>query len=514
MVRTSPKRKKLRKGLKKKHPLNKSKPIPKSNEHIINNKKKVLVDILKKYVRGYLRKGYHLDKLKKAISEKYGNDVTKLVFTEFEHPKEKRKKKEIGEIKPKLTKRKVKEIGEKQELEEKIDKTDEKVNVVEFPKGEYTTALDNLLFFVDKNKSVSLKDIANKFNITEEKAEEWVRILQENNLVEVHYPLFGGPRVMKFGFKEPIKKQKKILEHTKSREQELGIFSKIGKTLTHPVELFQLTQPENIIQTLKYQLVVLLIPLAVGYILLFLFFQGASFIIASSGLLPKASSSIMSLSVVLLLLFFAIFTLVIIPLVNFLGAAVLHLFIKLYGGIGSYKETYKAIIYSSTPSILFGFIPIFKVIPAIWSFVLSIIGVSINHRISKLRSFLAIITPTIIVVGILFLLLYQLGSIPLTGSKTDELSFMIYKDLTKCSNGRISVYARNIGQKNIKKEDWKIHKIDGKTIELWPNASLKSISDNINWGLIMRPEYNFSPGEHIIELGTSPNNIKTYNVTC
>ena len=198
--------------------------------------------------------------------------------------------------------------------------------------------------------------------------------------------------------------------NSKSPQKKLGVFSKIGKALAHPTELFQLTESEGIGPALKYQIVILLVPLIIISILVSLFFQIALYFISGFfGSLPGATSSINSLSMgslamIPFILFFAAFILIGVPLFTFVGAGILHLFVKLYGGNGAYSGTYKAVIYSSTPSILFGFIPILNIIFSIWTFILAIFGVSINHQISKLKSFLVLITPAIIM-GILFYIL-------------------------------------------------------------------------------------------------------------
>ncbi len=318
--------------------------------------------------------------------------------------------------------------------------------------------------------------------------------------------------------------------NSESLQKNLGIFSKIGKALAHPTELFQLTQSEGIFPALKYQIIILLVPLIIVSILIFLFFQTILFfIIGFFGSLSGATNNtnlwlIGSLTTIPFILFFTAFILIGIPVFTFVGTGILHLFVKLYGGNGTYGGTYKAMIYSSTPTILFGFIPILNILFSIWTFILVIFGVSINHKISKLRSFLASITPAIIILILIFILAVfiptdtafaEIPSNPQSGeSGEDNFNFTFYDSFTTCTGGRIKVYAKNLGQNNMSKEDWKIHKIDGKNVDIWIGADLKNVNENFNWGMVMWPRESYSIGKHIVELGTSTSNTKTLEITC
>ena len=41
--------------------------------------------------------------------------------------------------------------------------------------------------------SISLEEISKKFGIDKALTEEWAKILEEHNLVELHYPILGTP---------------------------------------------------------------------------------------------------------------------------------------------------------------------------------------------------------------------------------------------------------------------------------------------------------------------------------
>ena len=55
------------------------------------------------------------------------------------------------------------------------------------------TDLDEILKIVEREGSVSIDEIKKRLEIPEEKIEEWGRILEKHNLIEVYYPPVGKP---------------------------------------------------------------------------------------------------------------------------------------------------------------------------------------------------------------------------------------------------------------------------------------------------------------------------------
>ncbi|MEM2960760.1 MAG: YIP1 family protein [Candidatus Bathyarchaeia archaeon] len=65
----------------------------------------------------------------------------------------------------------------------------------------------------------------------------------------------------------------------------------------------------------------------------------------------------------------------------------LYIILKVVGGKGSMRDTLKMIAYGDTPGLLFGWIPYFATISAVWSAVIQIlIGSIVIHRIPWTRS--------------------------------------------------------------------------------------------------------------------------------
>lgn len=70
-----------------------------------------------------------------------------------------------------------------------------------------------------------------------------------------------------------------------------------------------------------------------------------------------------------------------------LSTGYLHLILKAIGGKGSVKDTFKMIAYGDAPGLLFGWIPFFATISAVWAAVIQLfIGPIVLHKISWTRA--------------------------------------------------------------------------------------------------------------------------------
>jgi hypothetical protein len=58
-----------------------------------------------------------------------------------------------------------------------------------------STDIDVLYTLLKDRKSMKVRSVAHLFKINEEKALEWCKILEGNNLVIINYPAFSGPEV-------------------------------------------------------------------------------------------------------------------------------------------------------------------------------------------------------------------------------------------------------------------------------------------------------------------------------
>jgi len=174
----------------------------------------------------------------------------------------------------------------------------------------------------------------------------------------------------------------------------MEIFEKIKKVLLRPTEFFTEVKKEvGFGKAFKYLAVISLVYVVLLMIMMFFF---------SMALGVGYGSFISSM--------FAGFFIFILPIIiycislvgSFVGAGFVHLFAKMFGGKGDYSATYKVSVYSSTPTLLFGWINYVNLFVSIYSFYLYLKGLSILHDVSMGRAVLIAIIPGIIIVAIIF----------------------------------------------------------------------------------------------------------------
>jgi hypothetical protein len=186
--------------------------------------------------------------------------------------------------------------------------------------------------------------------------------------------------------------------------KKLGIFSKIGKAFASPNDLFRATKAEGVWPALKYYWTVLLVPMIITSVFLYVAFQWIlSQLVVVIGGIEGAEELVLAATTEMLPYIIGgvvIFTLIVMPILAFVFAGIFHVFIKAFRGQGRYADTFKAGVYSSTPSTLFGWVPFLNFLFMIWSFILSIFGIASYHKISKGRAFLSILT-TVVALGLL-----------------------------------------------------------------------------------------------------------------
>lgn len=75
----------------------------------------------------------------------------------------------------------------------------------------------------------------------------------------------------------------------------------------------------------------------------------------------------------------------------FIGGAIVHLGVIIFGNKKGFTNTLKALIYGGTPIYLFGWVPIIGVIVSLWALVLAILGIKELQEISILRAVAAVL---------------------------------------------------------------------------------------------------------------------------
>ncbi len=95
----------------------------------------------------------------------------------------------------------------------------------------------------------------------------------------------------------------------------------------------------------------------------------------------------------------------------FILGFILHVFVYLMGGRKGSKQTIKAVMYASTPVLLFGWIPSIYYIAALWSLVLFILGIRKLQEITTARAILTLVIPIIILFVIAAVFVYMIFQI-------------------------------------------------------------------------------------------------------
>jgi len=197
----------------------------------------------------------------------------------------------------------------------------------------------------------------------------------------------------------------KIDEHIKKHTyqnipKKICSLTKISTILLKPKTFFESSKEESIKSAYKHLAIISIIPILIALIAS-IFFANFIFQHIPSSLDFFISDSIFSILFSLLLAFIILFY-IIIPIKILAYTGLVYLYLRLMK-VKGYKDTLTTITYSTTPSIILGFIPLVNFISWIWAIILSIIGLSIVHKISKFESFIAILLSWLTIIMILTL---------------------------------------------------------------------------------------------------------------
>ena len=93
----------------------------------------------------------------------------------------------------------IRKTVEKKKVEYKLV---EEKNVVEIKQKlenlntQFETDFDKLYALIIERGKLNFAEIAKAFNVSKEQAEEWGKILKEQDLITIHYPAFGEPELV------------------------------------------------------------------------------------------------------------------------------------------------------------------------------------------------------------------------------------------------------------------------------------------------------------------------------
>jgi hypothetical protein len=100
---------------------------------------------------------------------------------------------------------------------------------------------------------------------------------------------------------------------------------------------------------------------------------------------------------------------------NFILAGILHALVKLARGHGSYVDSFKIIVYSSAPLIIDALIvslpyEIGNIVVSVWSLIIMIVGISVVHSISRLKSAVTLFIPIALIAVVIISLLIRIDN--------------------------------------------------------------------------------------------------------
>ncbi len=162
----------------------------------------------------------------------------------------------------------------------------------------------------------------------------------------------------------------------------MGIFEKAKKVLTNPSTFYdEIKSEQGLWKASKYYAVLLFVQLLLGALLNFFEFDIFIFVIG----FPIAF------------------------ILSFLQACfsvgITFIFAKMLKGQGNLYDTYKALFYAATPSLLLGWIPYVSILGALWTLYLAVKGVSKLHNVSMLRAFGIVIGLPLIIILVIAIIL-------------------------------------------------------------------------------------------------------------
>jgi len=165
--------------------------------------------------------------------------------------------------------------------------------------------------------------------------------------------------------------------------------------LLTPVETFRTVRDTDLGDSLKYYLILLAINAVLSAIVSLAMASAVRTTITSiftqAGIpLPAVTGAgVIGIALMMIIVQFVLV---------FIGAAWLHVFVWLLGGRRGYLQTLKAIIFGSTPTMLFGWIPFIGFLAGLWSLVLGIFGLQELQNMTTLKAVLAIFFSVMIVI--------------------------------------------------------------------------------------------------------------------
>lgn len=187
-----------------------------------------------------------------------------------------------------------------------------------------------------------------------------------------------------------------------------SIVEKVKGFLMNPNDAFRQAKGDEPAAVLPYFAVLLLINAVITAALISVFMIGTS---PLPGLVTGGIPGALLLFILILAGGF---------LCTLVFGAWLHLWVYIFGGRQGIWQTIKAVMYGSTPSLLFGWIPFIGFVFTLWSIVLGIFGIRELQEISSLKATLAVAFAVMIPLILLIIVAayFMIATVTTTGPVT------------------------------------------------------------------------------------------------
>lgn len=196
----------------------------------------------------------------------------------------------------------------------------------------------------------------------------------------------------------------------------MKIFLNFWNTLSKPRRFWDsIEHDQSIAETVLHAIALCIAGTIISSVVLFLIPGTSGDMIArlASRLNFSAPVTIISSMVLLYAVYFVAFT---------MNALMLFIVAKLLRGSGTFAQTYKAVVYSATPVMLFGMIPLIWSFTTVWMEILKFFGVQRFHQISNIKTiivmFLADLLLIMTIICIVFFSLFAAQEFK--GSRTSK----------------------------------------------------------------------------------------------
>src|SRR3989338_3023855 len=157
----------------------------------------------------------------------------------------------------------------------------------------------------------------------------------------------------------------------------MNIFSKIWNVLRHPVHFWEMVEQEHGNAKTAIDAAVLCVAGAM---------ISSAILFISTGDSILRIASILKLSPSITIIIFVAFLYVCYFFAFLINAFVLFIVAKILRGSGTFAQTYKTVVYGTTPIILFGMLPVIGPFLSLWMEFLKVSGMRRFHRMSFLRA--------------------------------------------------------------------------------------------------------------------------------